>query len=147
MTTQQTSVRWIRETPATWDADKTRVLGGLAPGLFGFGSPSEGDALGDEWWRVEEDGRVVGYGRLDDSWGDAEILVLVDPERRSSGIGSFILGHLEREAGERHLNYIYNVVPRGHPDPESVTSWLAARGFTPNDVGELRKRVTDGGTR
>lgn len=61
-------MRWVRETPAHWDADKERVLGGLAPELFGFGTPREGDALGDEWWRVEDGDRVVGYGRLDDTW-------------------------------------------------------------------------------
>jgi hypothetical protein len=26
-------------------------------------------------------------------------------------------------------------------DPEQVTRWLEARGFEPNDVGELRKEV------
>lgn len=132
---------WIRETPARWDNDKERVLGSIAPKLFGLGSPAVGDALGDEWWRVEDAGRVVGYGRLDDTWGDAEILVLVESERRCIGVGTFILDQLEREAGSRHLNYIYNVVPDGHPDPETVTSWLTARGFEANDVGELRKRV------
>ena len=138
---------WIRETPARWDADKLRVLGDLPPKLFGFGSPVDGDALGDEWWRVEDGGRVVGYGRLDDTWGDAEILVLVGPEQRQSGIGAFILDRLEHEAASRHLNYIYNVVPDGHPDPEAVTGFLAGRGFTANDVGELRKRVGPGGIR
>jgi GNAT superfamily N-acetyltransferase len=132
---------WVRETPAHWDADKQRVLGGLAPALFGFGSPADGDPLADEWWRVENGGRVLGYGRLDDTWGDAEILVLVDPEQRRAGLGAFILEHLEREASSRHLHYIYNVVPAGHPDPETVTAWLAGRGFAPNDVGELRKKI------
>ncbi|HXV94399.1 MAG TPA: hypothetical protein VD813_13925, partial [Pseudonocardia sp.] len=60
---------WIPETPARWDADKQRVLGDLPPALFGLGRPSVGDPLADEWWRVEEDGAVVGYGRLDDTWG------------------------------------------------------------------------------
>jgi GNAT superfamily N-acetyltransferase len=137
-------MRWVRDTPARWDADKQRVLGDLDPGLFGFGSPAEGDALGDEWWRVEDGERIVGYGRLDDTWGDAEILVLVDPERRRSGVGAFILERLEQEASARHLNYIYNVVPDRHPDPENVTGWLSARGFVPNDVGELRKKVPAG---
>jgi N-acetylglutamate synthase-like GNAT family acetyltransferase len=134
-------IDWIRETPARWCGDKERVLGGLSPALFALGSPAVGDALGDEWWRAEDGGRVVGYGRLDDTWGDAEILVLVEPERRASGVGAFILDRLEREAESRHLNYIYNVVPDGHPDPETVTDWLTARGFVPNEVGELRKRV------
>jgi N-acetylglutamate synthase-like GNAT family acetyltransferase len=132
---------WVRETPARWDADKERVLGGIPPEIFGLGSPGRGDALADEWWRVEDDGRVVGYGRLDDTWGDAEILVLVDPERRKAGIGAFILQRLEQEASARSLNYIYNVVPTGHPDPETVTRWLTGCGFEATEVGELRKRV------
>jgi N-acetylglutamate synthase-like GNAT family acetyltransferase len=136
---------WIRETPAHWDDAKARVLGDLAPALFGFGSPTSGDSLADEWWRAEQDGAVLGYGRLDDTWGDAEILVLVDPGRRRSGVGAFILDRLEHEASSRHLNYIYNVVPDRHPDPETVTDWLVAQGFTPNDVGELRKKVAPGG--
>ena len=134
-------LEWIRETPAHWDDGKQRVLGGLAPGLFGFGSPRAGEPLADEWWRAEDDGRVLGYGRLDDTWGDAEILVLVDPDTRRRGVGRFILDHLEREAAARQLNYIYNVVPTGHPDPESVTEWLTAHGFVRNQLGELRKRV------
>jgi GNAT superfamily N-acetyltransferase len=137
-------MRWVRETPAHWDSDKQRVLGDLAPELFGFGSPDVGDVLADEWWRVEDGDGVLGYGRLDDTWGDAEILVLVDPLRRGSGVGAFILERLEKEAAARHLNYIYNVVPDRHPDPEKVTDWLTAHGFAPNAVGELRKQVRAG---
>jgi N-acetylglutamate synthase-like GNAT family acetyltransferase len=136
---------WIRETPAIWDGPKADVLGDLAPTLFGLGTPQEGDKLGDEWWRVEDDGAVVGYGRLDESWGDAEILVLAHPEHRGTGVGTFVLERLEEEAGSRHLNYIYNVVPRGHPDPDAISGWLAAHGFEPTDVGELRKRIRSNG--
>lgn len=136
---------WIPETPAHWDARKAGVLGGLDPALFGLGRPASGDALGDEWWRVEDaGGETVAYGRLDGSWGDAEILVLVRADRRRTGVGSFVLARLEREAGRRRLNYIYNVVPHAHPDPEQVTGWLAAHGFVRNDVGELRKQVPAG---
>ena len=60
-------------------------------------------------------------------------------------MGAFILDRLEHEASSRHLNYIYNVVPDRHPDPETVTDWLVAQGFTPNDVGELRNKVAPGG--
>ena len=138
-------MEWVRETPARWDEAKAAVLGELSPELFGLGRPAAGDPLADEWWRVEQDGEVLGYGRLDDTWGDAEVLLLVTPDRRASGIGSFILTHLEREATARHVNYIYNVVPQRHPDPETVMGWLAARGFQPNDVGELRKQVSRDG--
>ena len=135
---------WVRETPARWDKTKADVLGELSPELFGLGRPTEGDALADEWWRVEDDGEVLGYGRLDDTWGDAEILMLVAPERRASGIGSFILSRLEAEAAARDVNYIYNVVPQRHPDPESVTDFLTAHGFEPTEIGELRKRIPRG---
>jgi len=138
-------VEWVRETPARWDRTKAAVLGELSPELFGLGRPTDGDPLADEWWRVERDGEVLGYGRLDETWGDAEVLMLVAPVQRASGIGSFILANLEAEATARHVNYIYNVVPQRHPDPESVTHFLTARGFELTDVGELRKRVTRSG--
>jgi N-acetylglutamate synthase-like GNAT family acetyltransferase len=134
-------MEWVRETPAHWDGAKADVLGELAPGLFGLGSPADGDALADEWWRVERDGEVLGYGRLDDTWGDAEILLLVAAKQRGAGVGSFALARLEQEAAARHVNYIYNVVPQGHPERDTITEWLTARGFELNDVGELRKRV------
>ncbi len=134
-------MEWVRETPARWDGTKAAVLGDLSPALFGLGSPTHGDALADEWWRVEQDGEVLGYGRLDDTWGDAEILMLVTPARRACGVGSFILARLEAEAAARRVNYIYNVVPQRHPDPESVTGFLTARGFERAEIGELRKRV------
>jgi N-acetylglutamate synthase-like GNAT family acetyltransferase len=135
-------MEWVRETPARWNAAKAAVLGELAPELFGLGRPADGDPLADEWWRVEQDGEVLGYGRLDDTWGDAEVLMLVTPARRSSGIGSFILANLEAEATARKVNYIYNVVPQRHPDPESVTDFLTTHGFERTDLGELRKRVS-----
>ena len=92
--------QWVREAPACWDEDKAQVLDGLAPALFGLGTPAPGDPLGDEWWRVEDPaGRVLAYGRLDDTWGDAEILVLVAPPYRRTGVGGFVLGRLEAEAG------------------------------------------------
>lgn len=135
------SREWIRETPPRWDEGKSRAFGGLDPKLFGLGSPGIGDTLGDEWWRVEDDGRVLGYGRLDSQWGDAEILVAVDPDSQRSGIGAYILDRLQAEADSRRLNYIYNVVPPEHPDAAAVTSWLQKQGFSENADGELRKRV------
>ena len=133
---------WVRESPASWDEQKAAVLDGLEPALFGLGTPAPGDALGDEWWRVQDgDGQVLGYGRLDDTWGDAEVLVLVSPRHRRSGVGRFAMSRLEHEAGRRRLNYIYNVIPQRHPAPEPVAEWLAAQGFVPNDVGELRKQI------
>ena len=137
-------MRWIRESPAHWDANKARIVGSAPPGVFDtrYRTCPIGQLAPCEWWRVEDDsGEDVGHGRLDDTWGDAEILVLVAPDHRRVGVGGFVVARLETEAGRRGLNYIYNVVPDAHPDPEQVTSWLAAHGFEPNDVGELRKKV------
>jgi hypothetical protein len=47
---------------------------------------------------------------------------------RSAGIGEFILGHLEREAVDRGLNYIYSVAPKAHPDPAWMTNWISLDG-------------------
>ncbi|MGD9531461.1 DUF6158 family protein [Pseudonocardia sp.] len=137
---------WIRETPARWNAAKAAVFGDLDPALFGI--HAEADApLGDEWWRVEDGTGVVGYGRLDESWGDAEILLVVAPGSHGSGVGTFILDRLEHEAAARDLNYVYNVVPDGHPARVRTASWLRDHGFTENADGELRKRVQRDGVR
>ena len=137
--------QWVAEQEPLWDQDKAAALGDLAPALFGLGEPEIGRPLADAWWRVEDDaGAVLGYGRLDDSWGDAEILLLTAPAARRTGVGTFVLEHLEREAASRQLNYVYNVVPDGHPDPEPVRAFLTGHGFATTEVGELRKRVAEG---
>jgi GNAT superfamily N-acetyltransferase len=107
----------------------------------GFAAPAPDEPMADEWWRVsDDDGTVVGYAWLDSEWGDAEITFLVDPARRGAGIGGFIVNQLEAEAAARGLNYIYNVVPRSHPDPVWMTGWLLGHGFG-NGHGDLRRRV------
>ena len=89
-----------------------------------------------------EDGAVVGYGWMDATWGDAEILLVVDPARQKRGAGGFILENLEREAARHGLNYMYNVVPPTHPDREGITKWLSSRGFVrSHDDESLRRRV------
>src|SRR4051812_29710355 len=79
--------------------------------------------------RAERDGRVVGYGWLDDVWGDAEVLLAVDEGERGSGVGSFVMAQLEQEAAARGLNYVVNVVRDSHPARDAVTAWLEQRGF------------------
>ena len=137
--------QWIPEPDPRWDADKAAAFADLPTTLFGLGRPEEGQPLGDTWWRVSDDaGTAVGYGRLDDTWGDAEILIVAAPKARGTGVGTFVLENLEREAASRQLNYVYNVVPTRHPDGETVREWLGAHGFTATEVGELRKRVASG---
>lgn len=137
--------RWIPEHDPRWDQDKAAALGDLPPTLFGLGHPEVGRPLGDAWWRVEDDaGTTLGYGRLDDTWGDAEILIVATPAARGTGVGAFVLENLEREAAGRQLNYVYNVVPTRHPDGEAVRDWLTRHGFATTEVGELRKQVATG---
>jgi hypothetical protein len=86
----------------------------------------------------------VAYGWLDDVWGDAEVLLAVEAGARGTGVGRFLLTHLEAEAAIRGLNYVTNVVHDTHPDRERVTGWFHAHGFTGAEDGRLRKRVTEG---
>ena len=133
---------WIHETPPTWDSTKASIISTAPAGIFAPGEFSEGDLIPGEWWRVEEDGEVLGYGWMDCTWGDAEMLLAVAPGARNRGVGTFILDRLEREAAARGLNYLYNVVRPTHPDREKITRWLGERGFeTSHDDESLRRRV------
>ena len=138
-----TRLAWVHEPAPVWDADKCRVIGGAPDGAFVLPF-RDGDTLPGEWWSAREPGatgEVVGYGRLDISWGgDAEILLAVDPDRQGSGIGSFVLAALEDEAASRGLNYVYNTI-REHDRRDDVHDWLAVRGFRGSVDGDLRKRV------
>ena len=142
-----TTLRWIHESPAQWDAGKQALVDGAPEGIFDTGEYAPGDLVPGEWWRVEDAGRLVGYGWMDCTWGDAEILLVVAPAARGRGVGSFILERLEDEARVRGLNYLYNVVPESHPEPERVTAWLGKRRFVGAggaggvDSGRLVRRV------
>ena len=132
---------WVREESPVWDTGKVRVIGGAPPGAFVLGF-ANGDELPGDWWSAQDpDGSVVGYGRLDTTWGgDAEILLAVDPGRQESGIGTFILARLEEEAARRGINYVHNRI-RDHERRDLVHDWLIVRGFRGPVDGDLRKRV------
>jgi len=132
----------MHESPATWDDDKAAIVGGVPDGIFRLGPFDDGDLLAGEWWRVEDDGKVVGYGWMECTWGDAEILLAVSSDWQGKGVGTFILDRLEQEAVTRGLNYLYNVVRETHPDREGVARWLAARNFSAShDDDRLMRRV------
>lgn len=133
--------QWIHENPAYWDEGKRTIVGGAAPGIFELGERADGDVVPGDWWRVEDDGKVVGYGWMDVNWGDAEILLAVAPDARGGGVGTYILDHLEGEARSRGLNYLYNVVRPTHPDRDAVSRWLTERRFRPSDEGHLKRAV------
>jgi N-acetylglutamate synthase-like GNAT family acetyltransferase len=133
---------WIHESSPTWDDHKNRLVGGAAPGTFRLAPQSPGGVAPGEWWRVEEDGAVVGYGWMDVVWGEGEVLLVVSPSHRDQGAGTFIVDRLEAEAASRGLAYIYNTVSPTHPDRERVTAWLLARGFARgHDDERLERRV------
>ena len=133
------NLEWKHEPAPRWDADKTRIVGGADSGIFDerLRTRAVGELVPGDWWRVEQDGRVVGYGWLDVNWGDAEILLAVDREHAGSGIGNFILEHLHDEASRRGLNYLTNIVRPTHPRAAVVTAWLQKRGFTASADGRL----------
>jgi N-acetylglutamate synthase-like GNAT family acetyltransferase len=136
-------LRWLHETPPYWDADKARIVGEADPAVFGHALSGHalGDLLPNDWWRVEKDGRVVGYGWMDVNWGDAEILLAVAPEARKQGVGTFILDRLEDEARTRGLNYLHNVLRSTHPAHDEVDAWLRQRSFTTADDGRLHRAI------
>jgi GNAT superfamily N-acetyltransferase len=134
------ALQWIRESPPVWDADKERIVGGAPDGVFALEPHKPGDVVPGDWWRVEEAGRVVGYGWMDHSWGDAEILLAVDERGQRIGVGTFILDRLEDEAARRGINYLYNVIPSAHPNGAWLDHWLRRRGFIASQEGGLLKR-------
>jgi len=132
---------WIHEDTPKWDAAKAAILGAAPAGALELPKIEDGALVPGEWFRVEEDGAVAGYGWMDCTWGDAEVLLAVDPLHRGRGVGAFVLDHLEREAAARGLNYLYNIVRPTHPDRVRVTAWLESHGFSPSGDGVLKRRV------
>lgn len=134
---------WIHESPPYWDADKARIVGGAGPGIFdpALTEQVEGTVLPNDWWRVEDDGETVGFGWMDVTWGDAEILLAVAEPSRGRGVGTFILDHLEAEARGRGLHYIYNVVSGTHPQHDEVSRWLQERRFSASEDGKLLRAI------
>jgi len=123
-----------------------RIVGGAPAGALDLHYPDGADLPGDWFTATDGSGTVVGVGSLDVTWGgDAEVLLAVDPEHQGSGVGSFVMDHLEQEAVARGVNYVYNTVRDGHPDREAVHDWLLVRGYAGSETeAALRKRVGGG---
>ena len=132
---------WHREEQPHWDEDKKRIIGGAPDGVFDL-DPAEDESLSGDWWSAQDDGTVVGYAWLDSAWGDAEILLAVDPHAQQKGVGSYVLENIEHEAATRGMNYVYNTVRATHPERAEVQEWLESRGFSGDDRDNtLRKHV------
>jgi len=140
------ALRWIRENPARWDADKARIVGDAPAGTFAteYRELVPGSVAPGEWWRVEDDGKTVAYGWIDVVWGDAEIVVAVDPSARERGVGTFVMDRLQLEAARRGLHFLYNVVPKHHPRRDEVTRWLQDRGYVASEDGRLLRTALRG---
>ena len=133
-------LKWIAENPPQWDETKDRLVGGAPEGIFDTGDRKSGELIPGEWWRVEDGDGVAGYGWMDCTWGDAEVLLVVAPGCQGAGVGSFILDQLEKEAAARGLNYLHNVVRSSHPDREGIAAWLGKRGFSRDHDDDLLRR-------
>lgn len=131
------ALRWIHENGPRWDANKARIVGEAPQGVFSF-AQREGDLVPGEWWRVEDErGTPLGYGWMEVTWADAEILLVVAKDAQGQGVGSFIVDRLHEEARARGLNYLMNAVPPTHPQAPQLREWLEKRGFAPHGEGEL----------
>jgi len=139
------SLSWKHESPAHWDQDKARVVGGAPKGVFKDSESKYnlGQMVPGEWWQVTSpEGQVIGYGWMDIVWGDGEILLAVAPDAQGAGVGAWILERLSEEAAARGLRYIYNMVLPTHPERAAVTAWLTLQGFGVDNSGErLQKQV------
>jgi GNAT superfamily N-acetyltransferase len=134
-------VRWIHENPPHWDETKAAIAAAAPAGSLRLPDYAIGDLVSGEWWRVEDGGEVLGYGWMDCTWGDAEVLLVVDDASRRRGVGTFILDQLEREAARRGLHYLYNVIPEELPDREGLARWLENRRFEPDHGDRWVRRV------
>ena len=132
---------WFHEDTPKWDTGKAEVVGKTPAGVFEWSPPGLGELVPGEWFRVEDDGVVAGYGWMDCSWGDAEVSLAVSPGHRNRGVGAFIVDRLDEEAAARGVNYLYNAVRKTHPDGPRVTAWLERQGFVVSGDGLLKRRV------
>src|SRR5260370_5607005 len=123
---------WTKESRPRWDADKQAAFDTVALASVGMKAPTSDTAIADEWWRVADDvGNLIGYGWLDSGWGDAQIAFFVTPRARGNGAGGVILNRLRAGAAARGLDYIFNLLPAGHPHPPWEDLLLTQPGLLP----------------
>ncbi|MEQ1503435.1 MAG: GNAT family N-acetyltransferase [Myxococcota bacterium] len=133
---------WSHDRPPLWDVSKRQIVGAAPRGVFpALKQLTEGALAPGDWWAVRFEGRVVGWGWMDVTWGDAEVSFAVDPDAQRQGVGAFIVDRLDEEAARQGLRYLYNVVPAVHPDGAKLTVWLERQGFVPSGDGGLLRRA------
>ncbi len=131
---------WVAEPTPLWNADKRRVVGAWPRSFPSLCQADEGAVLPGRWWRAEREGeQVVGYAWMDVTWGDAEVWMAVDPAVEGEGVGSFLLRHLVEESRRAGLRYLFNAIPKDHPEPARLRAWLEKRGFGLSGDGLLKR--------
>lgn len=133
-------MKWVHESTPVWDAQKSKIIGAAPEGSVPALPSVSGALLPGDWWHVEHNGQIVGYGWMDIVWGDGEVLLVVRSDMQGTGVGTFIIEQLAREANKQGLNYIYNRIHSAHPQRSTVARWLGERSFTPDRDGERWSR-------
>jgi GNAT superfamily N-acetyltransferase len=82
------------------------------PGDFGILAEVGAEPLGGAWWRHFQAG-APGYGFVDEATPEVSAAVL--PDHRGRGIGTALLGALEREARDRGIDRLSLSVERDNP--------------------------------
>mgnify|MGYP001599412314 CR=1 FL=1 len=134
--------KWTAEHPARWDDRKETIFSRIPAGVFDLPPGDRTELLPGEWWRVEDEaGRTIGYGWLDSTWAEGEVLACVDPDHQKKGVGAFIFDQLAQEARKKGHRWIANFVRETQPDRDRVTEWLLAHGFESASDGRLMRRT------
>jgi ribosomal protein S18 acetylase RimI-like enzyme len=82
------------------------------PGDFGVVAEEGAEPLGAAWWRYFQ-ADAPGYGFVDEATPEVSAAVL--PGHRGRGIGTALLGALEREARDRGIDRLSLSVERDNP--------------------------------
>lgn len=125
---------WIKENEPIWDGDKERIFIGTEPGCFNFNPNAMvlNNRLSDHWWKLQShDGRVIGYGWINEEKNDAEVSVVVSKEEKcnSKHYGTNILLNLENEAKGIGYNEVIAIVQPENPNASRVIHWLFNNGY------------------
>ena len=132
---------WAPDPSPTWDDDRQRIVGSHPRSFPALADADAGARLPGRWWRAVRDGKTVGFGWMDVTWGDAEVWLAADPEAEHTGVGTFLLEHLSAEARRQGLRYLFNAIPPKHEAPDALKRWLERRGFGLSGDGLYKRLV------
>jgi GNAT superfamily N-acetyltransferase len=101
------------------------------------------EGMHNEQWVAEQDGRIVGYVLVEQSWwsktpGVFEGKIRVDPECWRQGIGGRLYDHLLRRVTELDAQKLYSGIREGD---EHAERFVSQRGFTPTGRSQRMSRL------